>query len=82
MPMTAIELRRAIKRLGFVELESAANATGASAAAEFIGVSREQMARYLRESSPVPEAAAKLLRLMIQYRIKPADLNWKRPLVD
>jgi len=44
-------------------------------AAEFLGVSLRSSQGYALGEYPVPEAAAKLLRLMVRLNLKPDDVK-------
>lgn len=63
--MTANQYRKAIEDL---EMSQAR-------AAEFLGVSLRTSQGYALGEYPVPEAAAKLFRLMIRLKLKPEDVR-------
>jgi hypothetical protein len=44
-------------------------------AAPVVGISRRQSQRIAAGDSPVPDPVAKLLRLMIEHKIKPEDVK-------
>jgi hypothetical protein len=62
--MTKKEYRAALKKLGFSQV----------GIAPFLGLSRRQAQRYATGERPVPEAVAKLLRLMIRFNLQPEDV--------
>ena len=63
--MTAGQFRQAIADLGLSQGE----------AANFLGVHINTAWNWANDVAPVPDAVAKLLRLMVDRRIAPADLN-------
>lgn len=63
--MTANQYRKAIEALGLSQHR----------AAEFLGVSPRTSQGYALDEYPVPEAIAKLLRLMIKLGLRPEDVR-------
>lgn len=63
--MTANQYRKALDELGMSQ----------QAAADFLGVSLRTSQGYALDEYPVPEAAAKLLRLMLRLKLKPDDVK-------
>ncbi len=63
--MTANQFRKALKALGLSQGE----------AAKFLGVSLRTANGWANEVTPVPEAVAMLLTVMIKRKIAPADVN-------
>lgn len=63
--MTANQYRKALEAL---ELSQAK-------AAEFLGISLRTSQGYALDEYPVPEATAKLLRLMIKLKLRPEDID-------
>lgn len=63
--MTANQYRKAIEALGMSQ----------QAAADFFGVSLRTSQGYALDEYPVPEAIAKLLRLMVRLELKPSDVK-------
>jgi hypothetical protein len=63
--MTANQYRKAIEALGLSQHR----------AAEFLGVSPRTSQGYALGEYPVPEAIAKLLRLMLKLGLKPEDVQ-------
>ena len=63
--MTAIQYRNALKRLGLSQV----------AAAHFLGIAIRTSHSYANDEYPVPEAIAKLLRLMVRLELSPADVR-------
>lgn len=63
--MTANQYRKALEAL---ELSQAR-------AAKFLGISVRSSQGYALEEYPVPEAIAKLLRLMVRLKLKPDDVK-------
>ena len=62
--MTSEQYRKAIAMIGLTQGE----------AAEFLGVSIRSSNGYAN-GSPIPEATAKLLRLMVKLDLKPGDVR-------
>lgn len=62
--MTANQYRAALDALGLTQ----------GAAAKFLGVSLKTAHNYANEGT-IPEAAAKLLRLMVRLKLKPSDVR-------
>lgn len=62
--MTANQYRAALQRLGLTQ----------GGAAEFLGVSIRASHGYANKD-PIPEAIAKLLRLMVKLGLKPEDVK-------
>lgn len=62
--MTHTQYRAAIARLGLTQ----------ERAAVFLGVGLKTSQRWANEKSRIPEAVAKLLRLMIRLGIKPDEV--------
>lgn len=63
--MNSIQYRKAIRDLGMSQ----------QAAADFLGVSLRTSQGYALDEYPVPEAIAKLLRLMVRLGLKPEDVK-------
>lgn len=63
--MTANQYRKALEVLEMSQ----------QAAADFLGVSLRTSQGYALEEYPVPEAIAKLLRLMVRLKLKPDDVK-------
>jgi DNA-binding transcriptional regulator YiaG len=63
--MTSLQYREAIRKLGLSQL----------AAARFLGVSPRTSQGWALGQSPVNEAAAKLLRLMVRLGLKPSNVT-------
>jgi hypothetical protein len=63
--VTPTQYRAAIKRLGLSQ----------HGAADFLGISGRASQGYALGEYPVPEAVAKLLRLMIKLGLKPVDVQ-------
>lgn len=63
--MTAQQYRTAIAALGLSQAR----------AAEFFGISPRSSQGYALGEYPVPEAIAKLLRLMVRLGLKPEDIR-------
>jgi len=63
--MTANQYRKAIEALGMSQ----------QAAADFLGVSLRTSQGYALDEYPVPEAIAKLLRLMVRLKLKPDEVQ-------
>jgi DNA-binding transcriptional regulator YiaG len=61
--MTPHQLQRAIDRLGLSQ----------RGAARFLGVDERTMRKWIAGNARTPEAVAKLLRLMLQLKLKPED---------
>lgn len=62
--MTPNQYRTAIEKLGLSQVRAAA----------FLGVSHRTSQGYALGEYPVPEAVAKLLRLMVKLELKPEDV--------
>jgi DNA-binding XRE family transcriptional regulator len=62
--MTPNQYRTALERLGLTQ----------DSAAEFLGVSLRTSHGYAN-GSPIPEATAKLLRLMVRLELSPEDVR-------
>ena len=62
--MTSNQYRKALEALGMSQ----------QAAADFLGVSLRTSQGYALDEYPVPEAIAKLLRLMVKLGLKPNDV--------
>jgi hypothetical protein len=62
--MSAAQYRAAIERLGFTQV----------GIAPFLGISRRQAQRYALGERKIPEAVAKLLRLMLKLNLTPEDV--------
>ena len=62
--MTPSQYRSAIEKLGLSQVRAAA----------FLGVSPRTSQGYALGEYPVPEAVAKLLRLMVKLGLKPEDV--------
>lgn len=63
--MTSNQYRKAIEQLGMSQ----------QAAADFLGVSLRTSQGYALDEYPVPEAIAKLLRLMVKLGLKPNEVH-------
>ena len=63
--MTSAQYREALEKLGLNQKQ----------AAVFLGLSLRTSARYALDEYPVPEAIAKLLRLMVELNLKPSDVK-------
>jgi DNA-binding transcriptional regulator YiaG len=63
--MTAGHFRAALERLDLTQGE----------AAEFFGVSIRTAHAWANNGAPIPEAVAKLLRLMQRLNLKPSDVR-------
>lgn len=63
--MTPKQFRAAIATLGLSQ----------GAAAEFLGVSLRATHGWANDDAPVPEAVAKLLRVMVDKSIAPAEIE-------
>jgi hypothetical protein len=63
--MTPDQYRKAIEKLGMSQAK----------AGEFLGVSLRTSQGYALGEYPVPEAAAKLLRLMVKLELEPKDVK-------
>jgi hypothetical protein len=63
--MSAAQYRAAIEHLGFTQV----------GIAPFLGISRRQAQRYAFGERKIPEAVAKLLRLMLRLNLKPEDVE-------
>jgi hypothetical protein len=62
--MSAAQYRAAIERLEFTQV----------GIAPFLGISRRQAQRYALGERKIPEAVAKLLRLMLRLNLRPEDI--------
>jgi hypothetical protein len=65
MRVTKKQYRKAIEAVGLSQVK----------ASVFFGVDRKTSPRWARGESPIPESVAKLLRVMIHYKITPADVE-------
>jgi DNA-binding transcriptional regulator YiaG len=63
--MTANQYRAAIEKLGLSQ----------RGAARFLGVDERSSRRWALGESAIPEAVAKLLRLMVRLDLSPADVK-------
>lgn len=63
--MTPLQYRAAIKKLGLSQRQ----------AATFLGVGERTSRRYAAGDFDIPEATAKLLRLMVRLGLKPGDVD-------
>jgi hypothetical protein len=63
--MTANQYRTALDKLGLSQ----------GAAADFLGISIRTSHGYANGETPIPEAIAKLLRLMVRLELKPKDVK-------
>jgi hypothetical protein len=63
--VTPNQYRSSLEALGLSQLS----------AAEFLGIGQRTSRSYALGESPVPEAVAKLLRLMVMLQIKPIDVK-------
>jgi hypothetical protein len=63
--MSPAQYRKAIAALGLNQTE----------AAHFLGVTPRQSRRYAAGDRDIPEATVKLLKLMIERKIKPEELE-------
>jgi DNA-binding transcriptional regulator YiaG len=63
--MTPTQYAAAIERLGLSQ----------SAAGAFLGVGARQSRRWIAGDARIPEAVAKLLRLMIKHGFEPKDVK-------
>jgi hypothetical protein len=63
--MKKTEYRKAIEAVGLSQVK----------ASEFFGVDRKTSPRWARGETPVPEAVAKLLRVMIHYKLSPEEID-------
>jgi hypothetical protein len=63
--MTKTQYRKAIAAVGLSQVK----------ASKFFGVDRKTSPRWARGETPVPEAVAKLLRIMIHHKISPKDIE-------
>jgi DNA-binding transcriptional regulator YiaG len=61
--MTPRQLQHAIDQLGLSQ----------RGAARFLGVDERTMRKWIADDARIPEAVAKLLRLMIRLQLKPED---------
>lgn len=64
-PMTALQYREAIKRLGLSQ----------RAAGAFLNIDERQSRRWAAGDARIPESVGKLLRLMIRLKLKPDDVQ-------
>jgi hypothetical protein len=63
--MTSAQYRTALAALGLSQAR----------AADFLGVSLKQSQRWANRHAPVPEAVAKLLRLMVQLHLSVTEVR-------
>jgi hypothetical protein len=63
--MTKTQYRKAIAAVGLSQVK----------ASKFFGVDRKTSPRWARGESPVPDAVAKLLRVMIHYELSPQEVD-------
>jgi plasmid maintenance system antidote protein VapI len=63
--MTPTQYGTAIERLGFTQ----------RAAGQFLGIDERQSRRWIAGDARIPEAVAKLLRLMVKLGLKPEDVK-------
>lgn len=63
--MTSAQYRTALALLGLSQ----------AGAADFLGVSLKQSQRWANRHTPVPEAVAKLLRLMVSHGLSVAEVS-------
>jgi DNA-binding transcriptional regulator YiaG len=63
--MTAAQFRAVLKRLGLSQ----------GKAAEFLGVSLRTAHGYANGEHPIPEAIAKLLRLIVRHNLEPGEIK-------
>ena len=63
--MTPAQYRVAIERLGLSQ----------RAAGTFLGIDERQSRRWIAGDARIPEAVAKLLRLMVRLKISPDDVK-------
>jgi hypothetical protein len=62
--MTARQYRKAVEELGI----------SVYASARVLGVSLRQAQRFAAGETPVPRPVAKLLRLMVRFKVKPDEV--------
>jgi hypothetical protein len=63
--MTANQYRQHLQQLDFTQ----------AAAAEFLGISLRASQGYAIGEYPIPQAVAKLLRLMVRLKLNPQDVK-------
>lgn len=63
--MTPLQYAAAIERLGLSQ----------RAAAHFLGIDERQSRRWIAGEARIPEATAKLLRLMVRLKLSPDDVK-------
>lgn len=63
--MTPAQYRAVIERLGLSQ----------RAAGKFLGINERQSRRWIAGGPRIPEATAKLLRLMVKLGLKPEDVK-------